>query len=178
MWQQSLIGIGPTGVDKGKGGRFLLLPPDYQGEPPAGYFTAKSPTYGVWFGVRGFLVKGKPDQAVVLMKTMRIYPLARASDPDAMIFLNGSGKSIDTIFPDTYEYFESLAVLVEKEPVRSAKSGLRRGPPTRVGRQSHPFSASQTTPHTWISEDSGEIDEEDLNDDCSSASISHSVRLR
>jgi len=50
MWQQSLIGLGPTGVDKGKGGKLLLLPPDYKGEAPPGYFTARSPTYGVWFG--------------------------------------------------------------------------------------------------------------------------------
>jgi len=117
MWQQSLLGIGPTGVDKGKGGRFLLLPPDYEGEPPAGYFTSKSPTYGVWLGVRGFLVNGKSDQAVALMKTTKIYPLAKATAPPAMIFLNGSGKAIDTIFPDTYEYFESLAAFVEREPV-------------------------------------------------------------
>jgi len=68
MWQQSLIGIGPTGDDKAKGGKFLLLPPDYKGDPPAGYFTAKSPTYGVWFGVRGLLVNGKSDRAVALMK--------------------------------------------------------------------------------------------------------------
>jgi hypothetical protein len=117
MWQQSLIGVGPTGDDHGKGGKFLLLPPDYKGEVPAGYFTAKSATYGVWFGVRGFLVSGKADEAVALMKTIRVYPLASAGDPRAMIFLNGSGKEIDTIFPDTYEYFESLAALVEKEPV-------------------------------------------------------------
>jgi hypothetical protein len=117
MWQQSLIGIGPTAADKGKGGRFLLLPPDYKPEPPADYFSAKSPTYGVWLGVRGFLVDGKADQSIALMKTTRIYPLAKAADPPAMIFLNGSGKAIDTIFPDTYEYFENLAALVEKEPV-------------------------------------------------------------
>jgi hypothetical protein len=117
MWQQSLIGLGTTGADKGKGGKFLLLPPDYEGKAPAGYLTAKSPTYGVWFGVRGFLVNGKTDQALALMKSVRIYPLTRASSPPAMTFLNGSGKAIDTIFPDNYEYFESLAALVEKEPV-------------------------------------------------------------
>jgi hypothetical protein len=116
MWQQSLIGVGPTGDDHGKGGKFLLLPPDYRGAVPAGYFAAKSPIYGVWFGVRGFLVNGKADEAVALMKTIRVYPLARASDPPAMMFLNGSGKEIDTIFPATYEYFERPAVLVEKEP--------------------------------------------------------------
>ena len=117
MWQQSLIGIGPTGKDEGKGGKFLLLPPGYRGEVPSGYFTAKSPTYGVWFGVRAFLVNGKADHALALMKTMKIYPLSNAGHPPAMTFLNGSGKSIDTIFPDTYEYFASLATLVEKEPV-------------------------------------------------------------
>jgi hypothetical protein len=117
MWQQSLIGLGPTGADKNKGGKLLLLPPDYEGEAPAGHLVAESPTYGVWFGVRAFLVNGKADQALALMKSMRIYPLAKADDPPAMTFLNGSGKPIDTIFPDTYEYFESLAMLVEKEPV-------------------------------------------------------------
>jgi len=117
MWQGSLIGLGSTGVDKGKGGKLLLLPPDHEGQAPAGYFTAKSPTYGVWFGVRAFLVEGKSDQALAMMKSMKTYRLANAGDPPAMIFLNGSGKAIDTIFPDTYEYFESLAAVVEKEPV-------------------------------------------------------------
>ena len=138
MWQVSLLGVGPTGVDKGKGGKFLLLPPDYKGDPPHGYFTARSPTYGVWFGVRGFLVNGKSDQAVALMKTTKIYPLAQATDPPAMIFLNGSGKPIDTIFPDNYEYFESLAAAVEKEPVDAippsdrfllASIGIEKGKP-------------------------------------------------
>jgi hypothetical protein len=138
MWQQSLIGLGPTGVDKGKGGKVLLLPPDYKGEAPAGYFAAKSPTYGVWFGVRAFLVNGKTDQAVALMKTIKIYPLSRAGDPPAMVFLNGSGKAINTIFPDTYEYFESLAALAEKEPADAiapsdrfllASIGIEKGKP-------------------------------------------------
>jgi len=116
MWQESLVGLGPTGVDEGKGGKVLLLPPDYAGTPPAGYLTAKSPTYGVWFGVRAFLVKGQTGPAVALMKTVKVYPLAKAGKPPAMIFVDGSGKAIDTIFPDNYEYFESLAAFVDKEP--------------------------------------------------------------
>jgi hypothetical protein len=87
MWQEALMDVGPTGVDGGKGGKFLLMPPDHKGEAPAGYFTAKSATYGVWLGVRGFLVDGKSDQAVAQMKTVRIYPLTRAGDPPAMTFL-------------------------------------------------------------------------------------------
>jgi hypothetical protein len=117
MWQHSLIGLGPTGADQGRGGRFLLLPPDHEGGAPAGYFTAKSPTYGVWLGVRGMLVDGRSEPAVALMKRMKTYPLSSAADPPAMTFVNGSGQAIDTIFPDTCAYFESLAALVQKEPL-------------------------------------------------------------
>ena len=54
LWQREIAGIGPTGRDKGKGGKFLLLPPDHAGEVPDGFITAKSQTYGAVFGVRGF----------------------------------------------------------------------------------------------------------------------------
>ena len=117
MWQQAVIYLGPTGRDKGQGGKFLLLPPGYEGDAPAGYFSAKSPTYGVWLGVRGMRVEGKTEPAVALMKRVRTYPLSKAGAPPAMVFVNGSGKAIDTIFPDTYAYFESLAKVVEDEPV-------------------------------------------------------------
>ena len=114
--QRYLVDIGPLGPDKGKGGKYLFLPPGYTGEVPEGYFVAKSPTYTVGFGVRGFKVDGKTDQAVALMKQIKVYPLAQAANPPAMEFLNGSGKAIDTIHPDTFAFFEMLAQLVEEEP--------------------------------------------------------------
>jgi hypothetical protein len=88
--------------------------------------------------VRGFLVDGKSDQAVALMKTAKIYALAESATPPAMTFLNSSGKPIDTIFPENYEYFESLAALVEREPVDAispsdrfllASIGIEKGKP-------------------------------------------------
>ena len=54
LWQREILGIGPTGHDKGTGGEFLLLPPDHRGGVPDGYMTAKSQTYGVVLGMRGF----------------------------------------------------------------------------------------------------------------------------
>src|SRR5215813_6811296 len=39
--QRYLMDIGPLGPDKGKGGKFLLLPPGYEGEIPQGYFVAQ-----------------------------------------------------------------------------------------------------------------------------------------
>lgn len=54
IWQSEIANIGPTGMDKGKGGKYILLPPDYKGTIPAGYMVLKSTTYKVVFGVRGF----------------------------------------------------------------------------------------------------------------------------
>jgi hypothetical protein len=42
--------VGLPGPDKGHGGKYLILPPDYSGEPPPGYFTyPDSRTYGFLF---------------------------------------------------------------------------------------------------------------------------------
>jgi hypothetical protein len=46
--------VGLPGPDKGKGGKYLVIPPDYQGEVPPGYFVFRSRTYGVFVFWRGF----------------------------------------------------------------------------------------------------------------------------
>ncbi|HEY7065172.1 MAG TPA: DUF1254 domain-containing protein [Chloroflexota bacterium] len=117
--QRYLADIGPLGPDKGQGGKFLVLPPDHQGSVPDGYFVVHSPTYSAMFAVRGFQVDGKTDQAVSLMKQIKVYPLDKAASPPSMEFLNGSGKSIDTLFPDNFHFFELLALLVDEEPLES-----------------------------------------------------------
>ena len=50
------------------------------------------------------------------MKTTRIYPLSAAANPPATVFVNGSGQEIDTIFPDSGQYFADLAWMIEREP--------------------------------------------------------------
>ena len=92
--------------------------PTLQGSLPDGFFVARSPTYSVTLGLRGFQVEGKTDQAVGLMKQIKVYPLAKASSPPPMEFMNGSRQDIDTVFPDNFRFFELLAMLVEEEPRR------------------------------------------------------------
>ena len=36
-WQTALDDVGPAGVDKGKGGKYLILPPGYKEKVPEGY---------------------------------------------------------------------------------------------------------------------------------------------
>jgi hypothetical protein len=47
VWQVPLEDVGPAGVDKGKGGKFLILPPGYnKDKAPKGYTALSSETYG------------------------------------------------------------------------------------------------------------------------------------
>jgi hypothetical protein len=48
-WEVPLVDVGPTGEDAGKGGRYLFLPPDFDGQPPDGFIVVASPTWFVHF---------------------------------------------------------------------------------------------------------------------------------
>ena len=41
-WQTAIEDVGPAGVDKGKGGKYLILPPDYKDKVPADYIPMPS----------------------------------------------------------------------------------------------------------------------------------------
>jgi hypothetical protein len=133
-----VIDMGAPGPDRGKGGKYLILPPDYEGElegPIGGkaqvidgetYFVAKSPSYVAWIGLRGFLVDGKPDAAAKMWREgLKIYPLARKDNPPKMEFISGSGRSFNTIHANNFEFYEELHAVVEREPVELFDPELR-----------------------------------------------------
>jgi len=99
-----VIDTGPPGPDQGKGGKYLILPPDkvhLQGDVPEGYFVAKSTSWVNWFIARGFLKDGKPNYSSKLFREgLKIYPLSKAANPPATEFFNASGKAFNTIHPD------------------------------------------------------------------------------
>jgi hypothetical protein len=51
-WFRYISDIGPFGPDKGQGGKFLILPPGYEGEVPQGYFIVQIKTFRVWAFMR------------------------------------------------------------------------------------------------------------------------------
>jgi hypothetical protein len=133
-----VIDMGAPGPDKGKGGKYLILPPDYEGdlEGPIGgkaqvingetYFVAKSTSFVNWVALRGFLVDGKPDAAAEMWRDgLKIYPLAKAANPPAMEFISGSGKSFNTIHANNFEFYEELHAVIEREPVEMLDPELR-----------------------------------------------------
>src|SRR5579863_9019903 len=87
-WFQYVTDIGNAGRDKGKGSKYLVLPPGYTGPVPEGYLVAKSRTYNLWLMGRGFKVNGDLTPAVDgIKKNLRIYPLSQAAKPPATKFI-------------------------------------------------------------------------------------------
>jgi hypothetical protein len=139
FWFRYITDLGNAGPDQGKGGKFLFLPPGYTGDVPAGYFVARSSTFGVWFATRGFLVNGDPEPAVEnFKKHLRIYPLAKAANPPTTKFFNASGNAHNTIHANDYRFYEEVNQIVQEEPTEAidpetlgllASIGIEKGKP-------------------------------------------------
>ncbi len=120
FWFRYVADLGNAGPDKGKGGKFLFLPPGYKGAVPEGYFVYKSRTFGNAFFTRGFLVNGDPGPAVEsFTKTLRSYPLSEAANAHPAKFINWSGKAFNTIGGNDFSFYEDINQLVQEEPADS-----------------------------------------------------------
>jgi len=117
-WQHPLTDIGPFGPDKGRGGKFLVLPPGYTGGVPDGYFVVRSDTLQNFYLLRGVPKNGDVQAAVDNVKRARLYPLSAAASPPKTEWINGSGMAASLTFPTDYEYFEVLARHLTAEPAR------------------------------------------------------------
>ncbi|MCP4900979.1 MAG: DUF1254 domain-containing protein [bacterium] len=116
-WFKYVSDFGRLGPDKNKGGKFLILPPGYDGDVPEGYHVAKSNTYGNWVIWRGFQVDGSTKPAVeTTKKLVRVYPLSQKDNPPAMNFVDVSGKSFNTIHRMDFEIFNEINEVVQFEP--------------------------------------------------------------
>lgn len=139
MWYRWVVDIGLTGPDKGKGGKYLILPPGYKGNVPAGYFVVRAPTYSLWAPWRSFVVDGDPKPGVDLVKRFtKVYPVAKPAAAPAMKFVNVSGKVFNTVAPSDYRFWELLNEVVQSEPSESldpvrlgfyASIGIQKGKP-------------------------------------------------
>jgi hypothetical protein len=118
--------MGAPGPDRGQGGKYLILPPDYEGEAPEGYFTAQSTSWVNWVILRGFLVDNKPDAAARMWREgLRVYPLSKADNPPAMEFINGSGQPFNTIHANDFSFYEELHAVIDREPIAMLDPELR-----------------------------------------------------
>jgi len=119
VWQCALEDVGPAGVDKGQGGKYLILPPDYKHNVPAGYIPMPSDTYEGYALLRSIPKSGSEAdvaKAVAYGKRIQLYPLSRTSAPPATIFVDVADVVYDSTIPYDLRFFESLNRVVQAEP--------------------------------------------------------------
>ncbi|MDG2186140.1 MAG: DUF1254 domain-containing protein [Mariniblastus sp.] len=121
-----VVDMGAPGPDKGKGGKYLILPPGYEGDVPKGYFVANSRTYVNWLPLRGFLKDGKTDAAVKMWtEGLKIYPLADAANPPALEVVNGTGKVMNTIHANDFSFYAEIDDVIQREPIEFLDPEIR-----------------------------------------------------
>lgn len=134
-----VVDMGIPGPDQGRGGKYLIVPTEHQGELPNGYFVARSPSYVNLLILRGFLVDGKPAAASKMFRDgLKIYPLAKAANPPPMQFINNSKIPVNTIHANNFEFYAEIDHVIQKEPLDfidaelrglAAGIGIRKGKP-------------------------------------------------
>ena len=118
-WQTALEDVGPAGVDKGKGGKYLILPPGYKEKAPDGYIALPSDTYTGFVILRSNLKSGSDAdiaRAVAYGKRIKFYPLSQAANPPATKFVDAIDVVFDSTIPYDLRFFQTLDRFVQREP--------------------------------------------------------------
>jgi hypothetical protein len=140
MWFHWIIDFGLPGPDRGAGGRFLLVPPGYDGTlPEGGFFVGHSRTHRVAMLGRSFIQDDDPAPTVATIKDRtKIYPytpsgagtsvatlltgtvpFAPPAEVPATTFVEGSGTAFNTIPPSDARFFETVHALLQDEPAEA-----------------------------------------------------------
>ena len=137
MWFRWVTDVGLPGPDRAQGGRYLFVGPGYDGAlPDGGYFVSHSRTNLITVIGRAFMVDNDPGPALEAIRSgIRISPyvpgaggtavasflagrspLAQATPTAETRFVECSGKSINTITPNDFSFWELANDLVQREP--------------------------------------------------------------
>jgi len=117
FWYHWVADVGVTGADRGRGGKYLVLPPGYKGNIPKGYIVIRPSTYGNWLVFRAFVVKGSTKPGVESVKKhLKIYHLAEAAHPPTMKFVNASGMPSNFVAPGDATFWSLLNEVIQEEP--------------------------------------------------------------
>ncbi len=117
--QRWVMDLGVPGPDAGKGGKHVIIPPDYKGVIPENHFIGHSTTRRLILAVRVIPENGDIEAAVARMKDIKITPLA-----SGVRWGEQQWVDISTTFQDTtplqYEnnirFWEVLHEVIDAEP--------------------------------------------------------------
>jgi hypothetical protein len=119
LWQMPLADAGLLGTDKGKGGKYLILPPGYKEKIPAGYIRLQSDTLGNYMLFRAnFKSHSEADvqASINYGKRMKVYPLSAAAHPSETIFTDVKDINFDSTIKYDASFFDHINDIVQSEP--------------------------------------------------------------
>ncbi|SEK19294.1 DUF1254 domain-containing protein [Rhodococcus maanshanensis] len=132
FWFRYVADMGIAGPDEGKGGKYLFLPPGYDGDvPDDGYYVYRTPTFTNWVVFRAL-------GGVDAVKQTRVYRLSEAANPPEMTFVNIADETVNTVHANDISFFGEVNELIQEEPPGSldperagqlAAIGIERGRP-------------------------------------------------
>jgi len=138
-WQNSVADVGPTGLDKGKGVKILLLPPGYDGKVPDGYAAVKSTSYRVCFAFRSIKkANATTEDAYAFSKTLKMYYLSELPNPAPTKFIDPYNLRFSSIPKYDETWFQDLHDIISLENVSErdkymmgmlATLGIEKGKP-------------------------------------------------
>src|SRR6516164_1929799 len=118
-WQATIADVGPSGADKGQGGKYLLLPPNYTDPVPPGYIVLRSTSYRIFFAFRSIQLEGATQaEAYAYSQTLKMYPLSEAGNPPPTRFVDGRPYPLPTLPFYNIQALKDIYDIVSVEPVQ------------------------------------------------------------
>jgi hypothetical protein len=119
VWQTALEDVGVLGLDKGAGGKFVVVPPGYKDPIPAGYTVLPSDTFAGYA-----LLRSTPNShsdadvaaAIAYGKRVKLYPLSAAANPAPTVFTDMKDVIYDSTIRYDASFFTCLNRIVQSEP--------------------------------------------------------------
>ena len=141
-WQRPLDDVGALGRDVGRGAKYLMVPPNYDGPLLKNALVYELETYHGWTALRPIMAGGPTPEnlakATTLTKKIRIYPLSEAKNPPKMKFVDLYGKLLEmtpkmdgNIYREIHEIIQEEVVLDRDLSMMGmlARLGIKKGEP-------------------------------------------------
>ena len=117
-WFAPLTDVG----DGGKGGKYLMLPPDYSGAVPSDYVVMRPKTYNSYLLLRSIVASNSDHDVSVgnaQVQQLKVYPLSKADHPPVQRFIDMTDTQYNGLTHYDSSFYISLAGMLNEEPVQA-----------------------------------------------------------
>lgn len=117
FWQREIGAMGEMGPDRGRGGKYVVLPPGASAPDDLSpdYRTLHSSGFNIMFGFR--TLDPNPDNAQALVDAVRIYPYSERENPAPTRIVSPDGREWTGDQPRGLDYWRALHGVYQTEVV-------------------------------------------------------------